>query len=360
MQSRLAIFLFFILLVPCSSGNLFAQAKFQNEISGRVTDAETGKPIFNANVFLANTTRGAATDKDGKYYIKNIPPGSYDLIFSMMGYELQTMSLQFIEPRRLKIDMKLKPRVLKGKQVQVTASVPREWRKNLKRFIKEFLGDTQIARECKILNPEVLDFWVDKNSKKFVATTDSILIVENRALGYRLRIILDTFRISSDSLIFATYPRYEELTPKDEHERAKWLENRNITYHGSFRHFISALARGRLQEEDFVVFDMNNDYLAPELLEVAADTSSGLKWFFCSEPLKVVYRGIYHAGEGHYFSDWGSRYPLSYLYPKKAYALIDTLGNVMTKFAFVQSGYWQQQRMASLLPFDYIPNASRP
>ncbi|UCE07936.1 MAG: carboxypeptidase-like regulatory domain-containing protein, partial [bacterium] len=312
------------------------------------------EPLFNVNVFLANTTRGDATDKDGIYLIENIPPGAYDLVFSMMGYNLEIVQVQFIAPKVVKYNRKLQPRVLKGKEIQVVASEPKEWRKNLQKFIEEFIGSTENAKKCKILNPEVLDFQVVKEKEKFIAATDSTLVIENRSLGYRLHIILDTFRISKDSLIYATYPRYEELIPQDENESKKWMENRHRTYEGSFRHFLSALARGVLEQEDFILFSLNSKHIISDELNIMPDTCQTLKWLFLDHPLEVIYKGISRAGEGKYIHEWGGHFPSSIIIPKKGYALIDTFGNVYTKFALIHSGYWYKERMADMLPFDYI------
>lgn len=333
--------------------NSCPQTKFENTISGRITDAETATPLFNANVFLANTTRGAATDKDGYYLIQNIPPGAYDLIFSMMGYELEVIPVQFTTTKSLKYNVKLRPRVLEGKPVEVVAPEPKEWKKHLQTFIPAFIGESANAQKCKIINPEVLDFSVNEKMNQFIATTDSIIIVENRSLGYRIHLILDSFRLNNDSLIYGTYPRYEELIPQDKKEERTWAENRKRTYRGSFRHFIASLARSRLDKEGFALFDLSDNHLSNEHLSIVPDTSNALKWFYLYDPLQVVYRGIEHAGEGKYFTEWGSRFPSSYIYLNKGYALIDTLGNVLTKYAFIRSGYWHRERIADMLPFDY-------
>lgn len=56
------------------------------EISGMVTDAETGKSLAEINVSVKGTTLGAATDRQGRYKISRVPPGSYALLFSAVGY----------------------------------------------------------------------------------------------------------------------------------------------------------------------------------------------------------------------------------------------------------------------------------
>jgi len=56
------------------------------KISGKVTDSETGEPVIGANVIVSGTHFGAAADIEGYYYINNIPPGTYELTISAVGY----------------------------------------------------------------------------------------------------------------------------------------------------------------------------------------------------------------------------------------------------------------------------------
>ena len=62
------------------------------KISGRVINKENGEPLIGANVMVDDTPYGAATDLDGNYYILQIPPGSYDVKFSMIGYQTLIMN----------------------------------------------------------------------------------------------------------------------------------------------------------------------------------------------------------------------------------------------------------------------------
>jgi outer membrane receptor protein involved in Fe transport len=55
-------------------------------ISGKVTDEATGEALIGVQVILEGSSRGAITDGDGVYILINIPPGSYDLRFEMIGY----------------------------------------------------------------------------------------------------------------------------------------------------------------------------------------------------------------------------------------------------------------------------------
>jgi hypothetical protein len=69
-------------------------------ISGQVTEAETGQPLPGVNVVIEGTTQGATTNADGYYRILNVAPGSYTLRATFVGY-----ADQVIEEVRVNIDL---------------------------------------------------------------------------------------------------------------------------------------------------------------------------------------------------------------------------------------------------------------
>jgi len=58
-------------------------------VFGKVVN-EQGEPLFGASVYLEGTQLGAQTDFEGNYEISGVPPGSYNLIASYLGYRPQT------------------------------------------------------------------------------------------------------------------------------------------------------------------------------------------------------------------------------------------------------------------------------
>lgn len=70
-----------ILLAIFVSG---AYAQF--ELSGTVKD-DGGQALIGANVYIDKTFQGATTDLNGKYLIRNLPTGTYEIRASYMGYE---------------------------------------------------------------------------------------------------------------------------------------------------------------------------------------------------------------------------------------------------------------------------------
>lgn len=63
----------------------FAHAGTTGKLAGRVTDKQQ-QGLPGTNVVLVGTTLGAVTDIDGYYTVLNIPPGTYRVQFSFVGY----------------------------------------------------------------------------------------------------------------------------------------------------------------------------------------------------------------------------------------------------------------------------------
>ncbi len=61
------------------------------KISGRITEASTGDALPFVNIIVMGTNLGAASDIDGYYSILNIPPGTYEVKASAIGYNSVTV-----------------------------------------------------------------------------------------------------------------------------------------------------------------------------------------------------------------------------------------------------------------------------
>ena len=61
-------------------------------LRGVVTESQTGKPIVGALVTLAGTTYSTATDLNGAYEFKELPPGTYTLVVNHDGYIIKTIT----------------------------------------------------------------------------------------------------------------------------------------------------------------------------------------------------------------------------------------------------------------------------
>lgn len=82
MHKNIIFFLFF-----------FSSCMFSQEmLKGTITD-ENNQPLFGANVFWQNTSKGTTTDEKGIFSIKNSAPNEL-LVISFMGFETQNIIVQ--------------------------------------------------------------------------------------------------------------------------------------------------------------------------------------------------------------------------------------------------------------------------
>jgi hypothetical protein len=265
-----------------------------------------------------------------------------------VGYGTKVMKLRIFEPESLYYRIELDPLIYDTDKIQVYANEPREWKKNLKIFIREFIGQTDNALWCKIINPEVLELRNDLQTNKLIATTDSTLIVLNSALGYliRIKMVQFTYDYSDASCRYEVYPRFVELTPADQGEVNQWRDNRLRSYQGSLRHFLALLIR----DDYFPVFKI---FIAtyPE------DRINIEKAFFNfqralnSNLVRISFNEFVVI---NYYS-FGSTEASSRLRLDQGFALIDSLGNIYGHLT--KSGSWGEDRLAEFLPQDYNPNS---
>ncbi len=83
---------YLITLIALISLPVFLFSGTTGKIAGKVFDQSNGEPLIGCNVWIEGTDQGAATDWEGNFYILNVPPGSYTLRASMIGYSAVRMT----------------------------------------------------------------------------------------------------------------------------------------------------------------------------------------------------------------------------------------------------------------------------
>lgn len=93
----------------------------KGSIDGKVIDENTLMPLPGANIMLAGTSRGTASDQNGNFTIPDVPVGSYTLIFKYIGYQTLDKTDIIVRSNRItNVQVTLSPVALEGKTVTVT------------------------------------------------------------------------------------------------------------------------------------------------------------------------------------------------------------------------------------------------
>ena len=109
---------YYILVFYITGTFLYSQSA---SISGTVKDILNGDALIGANVFIQETSLGAATTDNGQYQINNVNLGTYTVKVSYIGYQSKEVEITLSEAKNYVQDFNLAYTTVEGKTVLVTA-----------------------------------------------------------------------------------------------------------------------------------------------------------------------------------------------------------------------------------------------
>jgi len=363
--------LFLLLLIPIGS---LAQVK----ITGKVINMTDTKPVPNASVFLNNAQVGNKTADDGTFTLSNVKPGKYDFIISIVGYETYTYSLQAGSTNIDLGTISIIPKTFQLNEVKIRPDPNRE--RYYAIFRRQFLGSSENAAQCKILNSDVLDFDYDNVTRILKATSHDFMEIENKALGYRIRYKLTNFSFNPNIqlLYYEGISTFEDLKGTEKQKR-KWNRQRQQAYLGSSMHFYRAAIKDSLTSENFVVMRLirkpnpsykggpNNKYLQ-SLVDKPLDRvdffnltdQEGLFAIGYADCLYVMYTKKAQDPSNNAFQAFNMPNNATTIISfDEPHAFFDNNGIIATPHAIIYEGDWGVNRVAEMLPVDYEPAAEK-
>ena len=337
-------------------------------LSGKVVDAKTLEPLPFANVFLNNTTIGTTTELNGDFILKNMrQPAIYEVVFSYVGYESCKMKVSVTE-NRLNLDtIRLKQVGTELTSVEIKAKKDTQWEKKLKKFKKIFLGEDSESELCNIVNPWVIDF--SNQGNKLLAVSSAPIEIENKALGYKINFHLKNFQSNSTTYIIEGNVRFDEMEPGNETERNQWSLNRTKSYLHSRQHLFKAMVDHRIQKEGFSLYtEMNDENIPTRTAFFYSQLGGSIEVYDTTHLVALTGQsGIYRINIGnrmevHYrkekilirvYRDVFN--PVSWITLSKGYVLVNKDGVELNPTDVVVSGDMNKDRVAHLLPINYLP-----
>lgn len=366
-------FKYLLIIIFLTSGGL-AKAQETYTIKGTVRD-DTG-PLPGATVFLTGTKAITACDNDGTFHLDHISPGQYVLIAKMIGFEPLSIPV-VVKNHAVQLGLVLKTNTNKLAEVKITAD--NNWEEHYREFKKWFLGTTPNAGDCDILNPKVLFFHYDKQNKILTANADEFLIIQNKALGYRIKYLLANFEYDNINNIvkYQGYPSFEDLVPKTEKEAARWKKNRETAYNGSIINFMKAIYNDKVYESGFEIYKLlhkppigtkysNENRMTFDDRQVMVDSlvtpaADNLKNFSFKDALFVVYTKE-RTPAGFENSGFKIERPARAKFPNGQMSMvnlmessitIDSQGNYSPTNGLLFEGFMGWEQIADLTPLEF-------
>lgn len=395
----------FILLI-CLCSSAIAQNTFS--ISGTVKDNVGVLP--GASIYLSGYKISTVTNDAGNFTLPKLAPGSYDILVQMIGF--LPFKKNIILEKSVSINVVLIENTTLLNEVVVKPDPDRAYHLSL--FRDNFIGLSPNAEDCKLLNPQVLTTHFDKSTSILTISTDQFLIIENKSLGYKIKYLLENFEYNFKTRIiyYAGQPFFEDLKGGSAKQK-KWAKAREIAFNGSIQHFFKSLYENKVSEEGFVInklikipnpmrksdslinanikkftavgqvgrtitlnisdslnywFRQKNE---PKLVNtinranVIIDTlvkpfNENLKAVAYNDALYIMYKNELETAIYRNSGHWQSRpldmpnYQISVIHLLSSPAAFFANGGILDPKSFLYEGYWAYEKIADMVPMDYI------
>jgi len=121
MRTTLCITAFLTLLILFAPS---ASSQDTGKIRGKLVDASNGESLIGANVLIEGSSHGSATDINGNYTIDAVPPGTYTIIASMIGFSRQSIREVVVGTGEIvRLDISLAPEAYELGEVVIEAKM---------------------------------------------------------------------------------------------------------------------------------------------------------------------------------------------------------------------------------------------
>jgi hypothetical protein len=349
----------------------YAQSNAQK---GLLLDKLTNQPIAGASVFINASGIGTITASDGTFDLSKFIEAQFGhpvLTIAAMGYKTTTYNLANSKDALV---IYLIPLVRELQTVTVKAAEKNGWEKYGKDFIESFLSYSDFSKLCTIENPEVLKFYYDRKNNILNVVARKPLIIQNKALGYKITYWLESFEHNFNTRILSysglTY--YEDLIRpnKRKAQAAKWLSNRATAYQGSVMHFVRSVHEGTLASSGFIVRRLDkvegsrkgryNNVVDPKIL-VESDFSDTLENQKIIQFPKYLY--VLYDKELEELPYLIKLEPFKKPIPAPQTSIVQLVGtdaveifangHLEPAISFFLEGYWSYEKLDKLLPLDY-------
>ena len=327
MKKLLVLFLFI---------NFYISA-YSQIIRGTILDKNTKGAIDFATIYISGTYLGTYSDKDGNFELDISKYASLPLTISALGYYSVTLTKSANSDKNI---IYMTPKVFELEEVVIKdKSLKNKRKNNLKLFKNAFFGLTPNASQCEIINENDITFNYNSDKDTLKAFASKPILIENKALGYRITYFLDKFELykSNQSFFFIGNIIFNEDLTNDKIQKQLYV-NRRKAYLGSRMHFFRALWSNSLDANGFAIKNSVNLDLYYNNIVIQED--SLLKCINYSNKLCICYN---------------STTPNSYIIFHGKKVCFDKNG-YFDPLVIEWSGQMAKQRIADWLPYEYSIN----
>lgn len=322
---------------------LLSIANYSQTIQGIVLDQKTNNPIESAAVYFDGTSIGTSTNIDGEFQIPKVEGVTSPMIISFLGYQ-KTIISNYEIGKFYKILLTEDLNTLDEVVITTDDGLPKEIK--LQHFRREFLGNSENGKSCTILNESDLILRFNGKTKKLTVSSKKPVQIQNDNLRYLVAFDIQDFEIEYKyvdvlqkhfgikSVIFTGTSFYTDL---DSVNTRRTIKKRDNTYEGSVLHFMRALSKKQLIENEYRIFD--GSFVVPpyKLISVTPVVGSQNVEVVIAKKINILY----------------DKKLQSAIHMNADSFIIDEFGNYAPIQVVLFGGDMGDQRIGDSLPFDY-------
>lgn len=219
---------FFLLCSVIFGNSLFAQ---NGIVSGSILDSQTNSPISESHIFIPGTAIQTFSDSLGVFNLKGLPTGAWDLAVMKEGYLYQSKSIVINQANtgsKLDILLNLKP------NLETDENSAKQQKKLERDFLEWLEVESGSKEELKLINPEVLIFQKNEETKGYWVNTKEALLVQNLKTSYLMTVYFkESVKMDGEIIPDNFLISYLELKPGSEEEKELINKNRIQIYESS-------------------------------------------------------------------------------------------------------------------------------
>ncbi|MCC5942659.1 MAG: TonB-dependent receptor [Balneolaceae bacterium] len=149
-------------------------------IQGVVIDADSKETIIGATILVKELGSGAATDYDGRYIVRNIPEGTYELLISYVGYQsVSVTDVEVFSGQRVNLDFVLSMSDSELDEIVVTAFRDAS---SISSIVLDIRYSTQVSSG---VSRQQIAISQDGNAAQVMQRVPGVTIAENRFVFIR-------------------------------------------------------------------------------------------------------------------------------------------------------------------------------
>lgn len=298
---------------------------------------------------------------EGEYLLTIPQQGNYEIVVACVGYSPKSQII-YANDVNQRINIKLKARTFVLDEVVIN-SKGRNRRKNYLLFTEAFIGNTPNSYYCHIENTKDLVVFQSSSDSVLKAFSRKPLRIKNSSLGYSIFFDLQDFKLNlkTGHLRYSGNYFFEEIKA-NRIKTDQWQLARLKTYYGSKMHFLRAIYNDSLKQENFELCAYELDSCRTEWM--VANTISeydlyngydnGTVTLFYNTPVSIIYTYNHPELSPTYENRYWPHH-LSSIIIFSDLLQVYKNGYYSGPYAASWGGDMARERVADLLPYDFIP-----